>query len=122
MNTPEPPQTPDAEPTASATQLPSGQSQTGVVRRPVAAQDDGPVLEHSIEVPETEAETVTAAPAAPAPVAPPVVSAAPLRTLSALQESPKVSIPERMNHLTTENQRVRDELLALEKSLKLKAE
>lgn len=132
MNTTDEPQAPSA-----ASQLPTGESQIGVVRRPTAPQaDDGPVLEHSVAVPEAPPEETVAsqpapsepapsAPSAPAPVpapAPQAPAAIPVRVSLALQESPKVSIPERMNHLSTENQRLRDELQALEEALNRKPE
>ncbi len=142
MNTTDEPQAPSA-----ASQLPTGESQIGVVRRPTAPQaDDGPVLEHSVAVPEAPPEETVAsqpapsepapsepapsepapsAPSAPAPApapAPQAPAAIPLRASLALQESPKVSIPERMNHLSTENQRLRDELQALEEALNRKPE
>ncbi len=125
MNTPDEQQ---ASPAASP--LPTGESQTGVVRRPAAPEADGPVLEHSVAVPqadpvEPEAIEAAAEPApepqpepAPQAQAAPAAPAAPVRAAPALQESPKVSIPQRMNHLSTENQRLRDELDALEQSLK----
>ena len=132
MNTTDEPQA-----SSAASQLPTGESQIGVVRRPTAPQaDDGPVLEHSVAVPEAPpeetvasqpapSETAPSAPSAPAPVpapAPQAPAAIPLRASLALQESPKVSIPERMNHLSTENQRLRDELQALEEALNRKPE
>ncbi len=132
MNTTDEPQA-----SSAASQLPTGESQIGVVRRPTAPQaDDGPVLEHSVAVPEAPPEETVAsqpapsepapsAPSAPAPVpapAPQAPAAIPLRASLALQESPKVSIPERMNHLSTENQRLRDELQALEEALNRKPE
>lgn len=137
MNTTDEPQAPSA-----ASQLPTGESQIGVVRRPTAPQaDDGPVLEHSVAVPEAPPEETVASqpapsepapsepapstPSAPAPVpapAPQAPAAIPVRASLALQESPKVSIPERMNHLSTENQRLRDELQALEEALNRKPE
>ncbi len=136
MNTTDEPQA-----SSAASQLPTGESQIGVVRRPTAPQaDDGPVLEHSVAVPEAPPEETVAsqpapsepapsAPSAPAPVpapvpapAPQAPAAIPLRVSLALQESPKVSIPERMNHLSTENQRLRDELQALEEALNRKPE
>ena len=132
MNTTDEPQA-----SSAASQLPTGESQIGVVRRPTAPQaDDGPVLEHSVAVPEAPPEETVAsqpapsepapsAPSAPAPVpasAPQAPAAIPVRASLALQESPKVSIPERMNHLSTENQRLRDELQALEEALNRKPE
>ncbi len=132
MNTTDEPQA-----SSAASKLPTGESQIGVVRRPTAPQaDDGPVLEHSVAVPEAPpeetvasqpapSETAPSAPSAPAPVpapAPQAPAAIPVRASLALQESPKVSIPERMNHLSTENQRLRDELQALEEALNRKPE
>lgn len=125
MNPSDEQQTPSA-----ASPLPTGESQTGVVRRPAAPEADGPVLEHRVAVPqaapdEPEAIEAAAEPApepepqpAPQAQAAPAAPVAPVRATPALQESPKVSIPERMNHLSTENQRLRDELNALEQSLK----
>ena len=122
--------TDEQQASSAASPLPTGESQIGVVRRPAAPEADGPVLEHSVAVPQAapgEPEAIAAAvePApAPAPEpapqaqAAPAAPAAPVRAAPALQESPKVSIPERMNHLSTENQRLRDELNALEQSLK----
>lgn len=131
MNTTDEPQA-----SSAASQLPTGESQIGVVRRPSAPQAEGPVLEHSVAVPEAPPEETVAsqpAPSEPAPSAPsapaPVPAPAPqapalsqVRASLALQESPKVSIPERMNHLSTENQRLRDELQALEEALNRKPE
>ena len=121
MNPSDEQQTPSA-----ASPLPTGESQIGVVRRPAAEPADGPVLEHRVAVPPPPpSEPPASAPAAPAmPAAvPQVPAAAPapvsaVRMTPALQESLKVSIPERMNHLSTENQRLRDELQALAESLK----
>ena len=120
--------TDEQQASSAASPLPTGESQIGVVRRPAAPQAEGPVLEHSVAVPpadSTEPEAPVPAPApvsVPSPVsaapAAPAAPTAPVRVTPALQESPKVSIPERMNHLSTENQRLRDELQALEQSLK----
>lgn len=127
MNTPQEQQASDSAQASAASQLPTGESQIGVVRRPGAAaaapEAEGPVLEHSVAVPEVPAEPIAAEPQ-PEPQAPPAPAApvVPVRAAPALQESPKVSIPERMNHLSTENQRLRDEMQALEQSLKLKPE
>ena len=123
--------TDEQQASSAASPLPTGESQIGVVRRPAAPEADGPVLEHSVAVPQAapgEPEAIEAAvepapapepaPQAQAAPAAPEAPAAPVRATPALQESPKVSIPERMNHLSTENQRLRDELQALEQSLK----
>ena len=131
MNTTDEPQA-----SSAASQLPTGESQIGVVRRPSAPQAEGPVLEHSVAVPEAPleappqesvasppapSEAAASAPLAPAP-APQAPALSLVRANLALQESPKVSIPERMNHLSTENQRLRDELQALEQALNRKPE
>lgn len=131
MNTPSDPQNTPATP--GAPQLPTGESQIGVVRRTANPPEDGPVLEHSVAVPaadtvpEASPQPLTTASPAPTPApappaAPPVAAPAPLRARAPLQETPKVSIPERMNHLSTENQRLRDELQALEDALKSRPE
>lgn len=130
------------EPSSSASALPTGESTTGVVRRQPAG--DEPVLERRVATPPEAPEAAppaaavapaAAAPAAAAPAAAPPAPATPAPVVTAsvapaaapvqasvaqpaLQESPKVSIPLRMNQLHSENQRLRDEIDALEQSLK----
>jgi hypothetical protein len=102
-------------PSAAAT----GGSQVGVVQRPGAqpAQPE-PVLEHRVEMPqEPQADPVSHVAEAQPQETVPVTAEAP-EPAPPLQESPQVSMPVRMSQLQTENKRLRDEMDALERSLK----
>lgn len=120
---------PDARPAFGNTLIPTGEAQVGVVKQaqPVEAERPQPVLEHPIAPSEAAATTPAhAAPPAtdvqPAASPGPSVSerAAALAAVAqkALQDLPQVSIPERMDHLHTENKTVRDRMQVLEKTLK----
>lgn len=116
------PSTPPVKP------LPSGESQTGVVRKVAETPENSPVLEHRAAVPEAAAPDADAskpmpalAAEAPAPapsVTPPQAVPVATPTPRPLQEISKVPIPVRMNQLQTDHQRLRDELQALEDALK----
>ena len=124
MNSPQEP----AKEANPASPLPTGESHTGVVRKAASTPENTPVLEHSAAVAEpappaepaavdtSETAPAPAPVASPAPVAPPAVAQAVVRP--ALQEIPKVPIPVRMNQLQSDQQRLREELEALENALK----
>ncbi len=125
MNTPtHPPQQ------ASAPLIPTGEAQVGVVSKaqpaataPEQTLQPEPVLEHRIEVPPapTPASAAASAPAAATDAAPAGTVQARVQELASaapLQDSPPVPIPERMNQLSAENKRLRDDMQSLEKALK----
>lgn len=119
MNTPtNPPHNP------SAPLIPTGEAQVGVVPKaqpadaaPEQTLQPEPVVERRVEVPEAPASAAAPAPAAPAAG---TVQARVQELASAvpLQDSPPVPIPERMNQLSAENKRLRDDMQSLEKALK----
>lgn len=110
--------------------IPTGEAQVGRVQAPAPSDAPKPLVEHEVKVPQEP----TPEPAAPAEVSVPeqaveapqpepvlsepvVVAEAPPEA-KPLQESVPVPIPVRMNQLTTEHRRLRNELEALERSLK----
>ncbi len=117
MNQPSDPSvTSNANPSTSP--FPTGESKVGVVHAPQAPTvPTAPAPEPSpapvAEAAQPEPVVAMRVPPAPEPV---VALAAPVR--AALQESLQVPIPLRMNQLQSKHTALRDELDALEESLK----
>ncbi len=99
--------------TPSASPFPTGESKVGVVHAPQTPAAPAPEPSPAPVIEAVQPEPVVHARVAPAPE--PVV-AAPVR--AALQESLQVPIPLRMNQLQSQHTALRDELDALEESLK----
>ncbi len=120
MNTPtNPPQSP------SAPLIPTGEAQVGVVSKakpaapaPEQTLQPEPVVERRVEVPEAPASAAAAAPTEAAPASTLQARVQELASAAPLQDSPPVPIPERMNQLSAENKRLRDDMQSLEKALK----
>lgn len=114
------PPDPEHSPKSGSTLIPTGEAQVGVVKKapaaPLESERPEPVVEHPVHVPQAEHPSA-AAPSAPT-VAERTAALAATSAQQPLQESPPVSIPERMNHLHAENKRLRDEMQVLEKALK----